>query len=203
MWVQGNPRRRAQRSDQIRTGINSWYSFDFTCDQSKQLPGARPHRATATGLRPTQNIYARIVVRRRGRALPSWWNYEKEDGRGLGYRVVRTERTEPGSSELLGDTDRENWAWFKWTAGGNKWTELSLVQVNYWGIRTERTESGSSELPGDTNRVNSAWFKWTTGWYKQRELSPVQLNYRAVRTERTEPGSSELLGETYSWPEPG
>jgi len=196
MWLQDNPRRRAERSDQIRTGINSWYSFDFTCDQSKQLPGARPHRATGAGLRPKQNIYARIVVREAGERTSELVKLWERGWERFG---------------LPGGTDRENRAWFKWTTGWYKQRELSLVQVNYWGIQTKRTESGSSELPGDktgrtetdsselpgdTKRQNWAWFKWTTGGYKQKEPSLVQVNYRLIKTERTKPDSSELLGDT-------
>ena len=178
MWLQDNPRRRAERSDQIRTGINSWYSFDFTCDQSMQLPGARPHRATGAGLRPKQNIYARIVVKRGG---------------GETSELVKLWERGWERFGLPGGTEREKRAWFKWTTGWYKQRELSFVQVNCCGMQIERTKPGSSELPGDknrenrtgsselpgdtertelgssellgdTNRENWAWFNWTTGW---------------------------------------
>jgi hypothetical protein len=125
MWaVQDNPPRRAEHSDEIWTGINSSYSFDFTCDQSKQLPGARPHRATGTGLRPQQNIYARVVVREAGERTSELVKFLERGWESLG---------------LPGGTNRENRAWFKWTTGWYKQRDPSLVQVNYRVIQTEST----------------------------------------------------------------
>jgi hypothetical protein len=150
MWVvQDNPRRRAEHSDQIWTGINSPYSFDFTCYQSKQLPDARPHRATGTGLRPKQNTYARFVVREAGESTSELLKLWERGCERFG---------------LPGGPDRDIRAWFKWNTGGYQQRDPSLVQVNYQviqtesslvqvknrAIRTERIEPGSSELPGVT-----------------------------------------------------
>ena len=77
--------------------------------------------------------------RRMGEVGVTGWCGQKEPSLvQLNYRVIQTERTEPGSTELPGDIKREP----------------SLVQLNYRAIQTERTEVGSSELPGDTERTN-------------------------------------------------